>query len=96
MVISARIQVPDDTGALLWDLDGVVLDTLTMEYAIVQELVAHHAPQAAAVTRELVRSCFALSIPDFWRAILGAVGAPVTDALVATLTRCVGGRPAER
>jgi HAD superfamily hydrolase (TIGR01509 family) len=86
VVISARIRVPDDTGALLWDLDGVVLDTLTMEYGIVQDLVARHAPSAAPVSRELVRSCFALSIPDFWRAILSAVGAEGADPLVATLT----------
>ncbi len=85
-MIASRIRVPDDTGALLWDLDGVVLDTLTMEYAVVQALVARHLPATGPVERDLVRSAFALSIPDFWRTILAALGDDAGDALVQTLT----------
>jgi HAD superfamily hydrolase (TIGR01509 family) len=86
VVISARIRVPDDTGALLWDLDGVVLDTLTMEYDLVQELLARHAPTAGSADRELVRRAFPHTIPEFWRLILTALDAEPTEALVAQLT----------
>ncbi|MCW3039644.1 MAG: hypothetical protein JWM31_1549 [Solirubrobacterales bacterium] len=86
MLLASRIRVPDDTGALLWDLDGVVLDTLSMEYGVVRELVAEEVPAAPEVPLELVRRSFALAIPDFWRAILGELGSPAPDGLVARLT----------
>ncbi|WP_354701328.1 HAD-superfamily hydrolase [Paraconexibacter sp. AEG42_29] len=86
MVLSSRIRLPADTGALLWDMDGVLLDTLALELVAVQELVAARIPGAPHVSRETVRRLFALSIADFWRAILAAVGAEADEALVTDLT----------
>lgn len=86
MLLSSRIRVPDDAAALLWDLDGVLLDTLALELEAVQALVAERVSGAPAVSRETVRRLFALSIADFWRAILEAVGAAANEALVAELT----------
>lgn len=86
MVLSTRIRVPDTTGALLWDLDGVVLDTLTLEAGLVQELLHRHAPDAAPVDRETVRRAFPHPIPAFWRLILEAAAVEGTPALVAGLT----------
>ncbi len=86
MVLSSRLRVPDSAGALLWDLDGVVLDTLTLEYDIVRSLLAEHVPAAGAVDRETVRQAFPHPIPAFWRRILAALGAPAADALITTLT----------
>ena len=39
MLIANRLVVPDGTGALLWDMDGVLLDTLTMDYELVNHVL---------------------------------------------------------
>lgn len=90
MLLSARIQLPQDTGALLWDMDGVLLDTLSLEYGLVQELLDAHTDAGrmprTPLARETVRGAFALSIPDFWRVILADRGVAADGALVDTLT----------
>ena len=86
MLLSARIRVPDDTAALLWDLDGVVLDTLTLEYGLVQALLAERVPACAPVGREVVRRAFPHPIPEFWRRILTASGLEPDGGLVQQLT----------
>lgn len=78
--------MPDDAGALLWDLDGVVLDTLTLEHDLVRALLAEHVPTAGPVDREVVREAFPHPIPAFWRRILAALGAAADDALITALT----------
>lgn len=87
VLLSSRLRLPDQTAALLWDMDGVLLDTLSLELGAVQALAAEHAPQAGAITRGEVRRAFALSIPDFWRALLAGRGVTADDALIALLTR---------
>ncbi|UTI65911.1 HAD family phosphatase [Paraconexibacter antarcticus] len=86
MLLASRLRLPDDTGALLWDLDGVVLDTLSLEVGIVQDLLAEHVPAVAPVDREAVRRAFPHTIPVFWRLLLEGAGAEPDDALVRTLT----------
>ncbi len=86
VVIASRIDVPDGTGALLWDLDGVLLDTLNLELDAVRALVTERVPGGPDVAPATVRERFALPVPDFWRAILRTVGADVDEALVAELT----------
>jgi HAD superfamily hydrolase (TIGR01509 family) len=90
VLLSSRIRLPDATAALLWDMDGVLLDTLSLEYGLVQELLDAHTDAdgipPTPLARETVRGAFALSIPDFWRVILADRGVPATDALVAELT----------
>ncbi len=89
VLLSARIRVPDDTAALLWDLDGVVLDTLTLEFGLVQALLARHVPDAGRIDLEVVRRAFPHPIPEFWRRILTAMGHEPSDALVTQLTEAL-------
>ena len=84
VILASRLDVPDDTKALLWDLDGVILDTLALEYGVVNELLERH--RIEPVDRELVRANFALPIPDSWRSILTAAGHEAGDTVVAELT----------
>ena len=86
VLLSARIGIPDDTAALLWDLDGVVLDTLTLEYGVVQALLARHVPEAGGVDLEVVRRAFPHPIPEFWRRIMTALGVEPCGVLITQLT----------
>jgi HAD superfamily hydrolase (TIGR01509 family) len=73
VLIADRLTVPDGTGALLWDMDGVLLDTLTMDYELVNCLLAAHAA-AVEVPRKAVQAYFPYDIPDFWRLLLDELG----------------------
>jgi HAD superfamily hydrolase (TIGR01509 family) len=77
--LAERLQVPDDARALLVDLDGVLLDTLTMEYELMGELLGR------PIERSVVRAAFPHPIPEAWRRILVAVGIDPDPALIAKL-----------
>src|SRR4051794_33410564 len=81
MILASRLNLPDGTKGLLFDLDGVIVDTLGLEYEVVNELLAKHGIDP--VDREVVRVNFPYPIPESWRRILGG-GAD--DALIAELT----------
>lgn len=84
MIIGSRVNLPDSVVALLWDLDGVILDTLSLEYELVNELLARHGIEP--VECAVVRVNFPYPIPDSWRRILAAAGRDADDALVGELT----------
>jgi HAD superfamily hydrolase (TIGR01509 family) len=87
VLIAERIRLPPEMRALLLDLDGVLLDTLSMELQIVDDVLrAAVGIETAPVERETVRRAFPLPIPDSWRAILIASGIPPTSDLVTRLT----------
>jgi HAD superfamily hydrolase (TIGR01509 family) len=87
VLFAGRIRLPTETRALLLDLDGVLLDTLSMELQIVDDVLrAAVGSETAPVDRETVRRAFPLPVPDSWRAILIASGIPPTPDLVARLT----------
>jgi HAD superfamily hydrolase (TIGR01509 family) len=79
MMVIGWLEVPDGTSALLLDMDGVVLDTLTYEYEMVTRLLRHQVPDAEVPT-SVIRQHFALPIPEFWLAITGAVGVRLRPA----------------
>jgi HAD superfamily hydrolase (TIGR01509 family) len=72
MLIADRLAVPDGTRALLWDMDGVLLDTLTMDYELVNRLLRPYRTEP--VPRHIIREYFPYAIPQFWRLILDSVG----------------------
>ncbi len=86
MVLAQRLRLPAGTRGLLLDLDGVLVDTLGLEARVVDDLLRRHVPSAPPIPRDLFRSCFALPIPESWRAILAGVGVEASDDLVAALT----------
>lgn len=81
MWLADRMEIPDQVGALLFDLDGVIVDTLTPEYSLVNRLLAERGVDAT-IEPGLVRKYFATPIPDFWRHLLAEVGAVAPAGLV--------------
>jgi HAD superfamily hydrolase (TIGR01509 family) len=74
VLIADRLTVPDGTDALLWDMDGVLLDTLTMDYKLVNRLLGPYSSATGEVPRQLIRAYFPHDIPDFWRLLLDKIG----------------------
>jgi HAD superfamily hydrolase (TIGR01509 family) len=85
MLIANRLAVPDDTRALLWDMDGVLLDTLTMDYELVNRLLSVHT--AAEVPRRVIEEYFPYDIPRFWQLLLSRVGLEVSADVFDELVR---------
>lgn len=85
MILASRVEVPDDAAALLWDLDGVILDTLTLEYEVAGDLLRERGIEKELPLR-VVRAAFPHPIPEAWRRMLTAIGEEPSDALVADLT----------
>jgi HAD superfamily hydrolase (TIGR01509 family) len=91
-VIARLLQLPERIRALLLDLDGVILDTLTLEYDVVNELLAKHG--RPPVDREVVRVNFPYPIPESWRRILGDdAGEQLIEELTKDLERERSERP---
>jgi HAD superfamily hydrolase (TIGR01509 family) len=88
--VASLLEVPDGTEALLFDLDGVIIDTLTLEYDVVNELLPQYGVEAT-VPREVVRQAFPHPIPESWRRILDGIGQPYDDALIDELTAALEG-----
>jgi len=70
MLFANRLSLPDSTRAILWDMDGVLIDSIGLDYEVCTMLVQQHVDDRAIVTRDLVQTGFALSPPDFWRFLL--------------------------
>jgi HAD superfamily hydrolase (TIGR01509 family) len=96
VILASRVKLTDGAAALLFDLDGVIVDTLSLEYEVVNELLPRFGVRAP-VRREVIRRAFPLPIPDSWRQILTEIGHPPDDALVVELTEALeherAGRP---
>jgi HAD superfamily hydrolase (TIGR01509 family) len=85
MILADRLTVPDGTAALLFDMDGVLLDTLAMDEELVNRLVGGHGHADVRVPRSVIRAHFPHHLPEFWQRVLSDVGLVLPDAEVATL-----------
>ena len=85
MLIADRLAVPDGTRALLWDMDGVLLDTLTMDCELVNRLLSAHG--AAEVPRRVIQEYFPYDIPQFWRLLLDRIGLQIPPDAFDELVR---------
>lgn len=73
MIIADRLDIPDRTEAVLWDMDGVLLDSLGLDLVLCTELLRKHLGPRIEVSRDFIRSIFAYHPPEFWRLILARV-----------------------
>jgi HAD superfamily hydrolase (TIGR01509 family) len=73
MVLANRINLADNTKAILWDMDGVLLDTLGLDVIVCNDLVQKYFGEKVLLSREFIRSIFAYHPPEFWRMILAFV-----------------------
>lgn len=83
MLLADGLAVPEGTQALLLDLDGVLIDTLAMDYDLVGTLLRPHAD--VSVPREVIRRHFPYALPDFWARVTASVGLELTQDALADL-----------
>src|SRR3989338_7571993 len=67
------IKVPNQTKAILWDMDGVLVDSLSLDLWVVNELLEKCAGKRVTLSRNFIRSIFAFEIPKFWELIFQRV-----------------------
>ncbi len=85
MLLAGRLDIPEGTAALLFDLDGVLLDSLSLDYEIVGKLLQEELNSVVEVPRSVIRENFPHAIPDFWRKISGACALGLTPEAISRL-----------
>ncbi|MGH3717262.1 MAG: HAD-IA family hydrolase [Pseudonocardiaceae bacterium] len=85
MLLAGRLDVPEGTAALLFDLDGVLIDSLSLDYEIVGTLLQEELGSIVEVPRSVIRENFAYAISDFWRRISDACTLGLTPEAVSRL-----------
>ena len=86
MLLAGRLEIPEGTAALLFDLDGVLLDSLSLDYEIVGKLLQEELGSVVEVPQGVIRENFPLAIPDFWRKISDARSLGLTPEAISRLT----------
>lgn len=86
MLLANRLEIPDGTAALLFDMDGVVLDTLSLDLELAAKLLRPIVSHDFVLSHEVIRANFPYEIPEFWRRTALAVGHQVTEEEVLRLT----------
>ncbi|MGH3828309.1 MAG: HAD family hydrolase, partial [Pseudonocardiaceae bacterium] len=92
MLLAGRLDVPEGTAALLFDLDGVLLDSLSLDYEIVDTLLQDELGFVVEVPRSVIRENFAYAISDFWRRISDACALGLTPEAISRLVETYASR----
>jgi len=71
--IAERLWIPADTQAIFWDMDGVLIDSLSLDLVICNQLLKQHFGSNVTVSKALIRSLFAYDSQKFWEIILAFV-----------------------
>ena len=71
MMINEMLSIPNDAQAILWDMDGVLLDTLGLDLVLCKQLLNKYAKTHSEIELpiDFIRSIFACHPPEFWRLI---------------------------
>lgn len=86
MNLAGRLEVPDGTRVLLLDLDGVLLDSLSLDLALVPQMLARRWPNhGTQVTPSQITARFAEPVGTFWESLLGDLGVTCSREEVAAL-----------
>ena len=68
--IADRLWIPADKQAILWDMDGVLIDSLSLDLTLCNQLIRPHFGPQITIPKSLIRSLFAYDSERFWKAIL--------------------------
>ncbi len=71
--LADKVEIPATTKAILWDMDGVLIDSLGHAVPLCNQLLSTYFGGDVSVPREFVRLVFAFHIPEFWKKILHEV-----------------------
>jgi HAD superfamily hydrolase (TIGR01509 family) len=61
-----RLFLPAGTGAILWDLDGTLVDSFGLDLEVCAHILSKQAGRPVAIPRPVLREGFAMSGSDFW------------------------------
>ena len=86
MFLAGRLSIPAGTRALLFDLDGVLLDSLSLDYEIVARLLHDELGQPTDVPNAVIEDNFALAIPDFWQQVSNTLHLDLSANVIESLT----------
>lgn len=86
-LLADRIVVPADTRALLFDMDGVLIDSLAQDYAVAGPLLEPHFGPGVTISREILRRWFALSIEDYWVKVTAEAGLVLPEGALADIVQ---------
>lgn len=70
MKIADRLHLPDSTQAVLWDMDGVLIDSLTFDFEICNELIQGRFQSPPLLDEAFIRSVFPFDPLVFWEKII--------------------------
>ncbi len=73
MQLDNILWLPDETQAILFDMDGVLLDSLGLDFTLCNDLLRRHLGQEARLSKDFIRSIFAYHPPEFWRRIFAFI-----------------------
>lgn len=76
ILLGNRMEIPANTQAILWDMDGTLIDSLGLDLVVVNDLLKQHFADGVEFERGYIQSIFDLHVPQFWQTILDKV---VTD-----------------
>ncbi|HEX5999705.1 MAG TPA: HAD family phosphatase [Hyphomicrobiaceae bacterium] len=61
-----RLHLPAGTAAILWDLDGTLVDSFGLDLEVCGRILSEHAGRSVAIPVPVLREGFAMSGSDFW------------------------------
>ena len=61
-----RLFLPPETAAILWDLDGTLVDSFQFDLTVCARILSTHAGRSIHIPDRLLREGFAMSGIDFW------------------------------
>ncbi|MGH7881333.1 MAG: HAD family hydrolase [Candidatus Dormibacteraceae bacterium] len=87
VLLADRLRLPSPTSALLWDMDGVLLDTLILDYQGVNQLLHQYIPNSdqLEIPTSVIRANFAYDLPESWSRMLATVGVEPTQSQLQLL-----------
>ncbi len=70
MIIGKKLFIPNNTKAVLWDMDGVLIDSLGFDVIVVSKIFRKYFGSSVKVSRQYIKTLFAYDPLTFWQLIL--------------------------
>ena len=85
--IENRIFLPEATQAVLWDLDGTLVDSFTFDLKVCSKIISQYAGRQLTISEQLLREGFPLAGMDFWHFLFEGVGLRADENLTSQAFR---------
>ncbi|MCK5720445.1 MAG: HAD-IA family hydrolase [Thiomargarita sp.] len=71
--LAERFWIPVNTQAMLWDMDGVLIDSLSLDLIVCNQILEQYFGQGITISKPFIRSLFAYDSVKFWKIILETI-----------------------